>query len=230
MTEHSMARARTSAAPKTTTATATTATTTTAATTTRTATLASTTTPHASAKTLACDDDALKARVIAGDPAAIDELFRCTHQALTRYLRGRCGNAADADDALQNTFENATRFLDGYRGDATPRSWLFRVAANACTRMRRGKKNTASLHLPIGDRALIDERSPDPEARLTSRADVVLAAVAALEPVDRTVILLRDGQGLSAKETAAQLGLTEAAVKSRLFRARKVVREAAEVE
>jgi RNA polymerase sigma-70 factor (ECF subfamily) len=206
----------------------------------RTGTAPRTTTPPATAPTLApssttamkpaCDDDALKARVIAGDPAAIDELFRCTHEALTRYLRGRCGNAADADDALQNTFENATRFLDGYRGDATPRSWLFRVAANACTRMRRGKKNTASIHVPVEDRALIDERSPDPEARLTSRADVVLAAVAALDPVDRTVILLRDGQGLSAKETAAQLGLTEAAVKSRLFRARKVVREAADAE
>jgi len=206
-----------------------------------TATTAKTTTPPTLAPPLtstastatkkpACDDDALKARVIAGDPAAIDELFRCTHEALTRYLRGRCGNAADADDALQNTFENATRFLDGYRGDATPRSWLFRVAANACTRMRRGKKNTASLHVPVEDRALIDERSPDPEARLTSRADVVLAAIAALDPVDRTVILLRDGQGLSAKETAAQLGLTEAAVKSRLFRARKVVREAADAE
>jgi RNA polymerase sigma factor (sigma-70 family) len=188
------------------------------------------TTAPASSKKLACDDDALKARVIAGDPAAIDELFRCTHEALTRYLRGRCGNAADADDALQNTFENATRFLDGYRGDATPRSWLFRVAANACTRMRRGKKNTASIHVSVEDRALIDERSPDPEARLTSRADVVLAAVAALDPLDRTVILLRDGQGLSAKETASHLGLTEAAVKSRLFRARKVVREAADAE
>ena len=183
-----------------------------------------------SAKKAACDDDALKARVIAGDAAAIDELFRCTHQALTHYLRGRCGNIADADDALQSTFENATRFLDGYRGDATPRSWLFRVAANACTRMRRGKKNTASIHVPVEDRALIDERSPDPEARLTSRADVVLAAVAALDPVDRTVILLRDGQGLSAKETAAQLGLTESAVKSRLFRARKIVRDAADAE
>lgn len=209
-----MARASTSTAPNTTT----------------TQPIAPTTTPATSTKKLACDDDALKARVIAGDAAAIDELFRCTHEALTRYLRGRCGNAADADDALQNTFENATRFLDGYRGDATPRSWLFRVAANACTRMRRGKKNTASIHVSVEDRALIDERSPDPEARLTSRADVVLAAVAALDPVDRTVILLRDGQGLSAKEAAAQLGLSEAAVKSRLFRARKSVREAADAE
>jgi RNA polymerase sigma factor (sigma-70 family) len=212
-----MARASTTTAPQTTTKRAPTP-----------ATIAPT--APTTTKKPACDDDALKARVIAGDPAAIDELFRCTHEALTRYLRGRCGNAADADDALQNTFENATRFLDGYRGDATPRSWLFRVAANACTRMRRGKKNTASIHVSVEDRALIDERSPDPEARLTSRADVVLAAVAALDPVDRTVILLRDGQGLSAKETATQLGLTEAAVKSRLFRARKVVREAADAE
>ncbi len=176
----------------------------------------------------ACDDASMQQRIAAGDPAALDELFRCTKDALTRYLRSRCGNATDADDALQSTFENATRFLDGYRGDATPRGWLFRVAQNACTRMRRGLKNTASLHVPIEDRALIDERTADAEARIASRADVVLRAIEGLEPLDQRVILLRDGQGLSAKETAAQMGLSEGAVKSRLFRARKAVREAAD--
>ncbi len=175
----------------------------------------------------ACDDEAMQQRIAAGDPAALDELFRCTKDALTRYLRGRCGNVTDADDALQSTFENATRFIDGYRGDATPRGWLFRVAHNACTRMRRGLKNTPSLHVPLEDRALVDERFTDAEARIASRADVVLQAIEALEPLDQRVILLRDGQGLSAKETAEQLGLSESAVKSRLFRARRAVREAA---
>jgi RNA polymerase sigma-70 factor (ECF subfamily) len=94
--------------------------------------------------------------------------------------------------------------------------------------MRRGLKNTASLHVPIEDRALIDERTADAEARIASRADVVLRAIEGLEPLDQRVILLRDGQGLSAKETAAQMGLSEGAVKSRLFRARKAVREAAD--
>jgi RNA polymerase sigma-70 factor (ECF subfamily) len=177
---------------------------------------------------LACDDETLKQRITAGDGEALDALFRCSKDALTRYLRSRCGDATDADDALQNTFENATRFLEGYRGDASPRGWLFRVAANACTRMRRGKKNAASLHFSIDDRELIDAASPDPEARMTSRADAVFGAIAKLEPTDRAIILLRDGDGLSAKETAAKLGLTEAAVKSRLFRARQHVRAAAE--
>jgi RNA polymerase sigma factor (sigma-70 family) len=173
-----------------------------------------------------CDDAALKARIAAGDPAALDELFRCTKDALARYLQGRCGNVTDAEDALQSTFEAATRFIDGYRGEATPRGWLFRVAANACTRMRRGKKNTGSIHVPIDDQPLADERLPDPEARVLSRADVLLAAIEALEPKDQAVLLLRDGEGLSAKEAAEQLGLSEAAVKSRLFRARRAVRTA----
>jgi RNA polymerase sigma-70 factor (ECF subfamily) len=172
----------------------------------------------------------MKARIAAGDPAALDALFRCTREALTRYLRGRCRNDADADDALQNTFVSATRFLDGYRGDGTPRGWLFRVAANSCARLRRGLKNKASLHVPLAggddDHGLVDDRL-DPEARIASRADLVLAAIEALEPLDQRVILLRDGQGLSAKETAAELAVTESAVKSRLFRARRAVRLAA---
>jgi RNA polymerase sigma-70 factor (ECF subfamily) len=181
-------------------------------------------------KVAACDDVALQARIAAGDTEALADLYRCTREALTRYLRGRCRNDADADDALQNTFENATRFLDGYRGDGSPRGWLFRVAAHSCSRLRRGLKNNPALHTPIddamSDRALVDDRA-DPEARIASRADVVLAAIEALEPLDQRVVLLRDGQGMSAKETAAHLGLTEAAVKSRLFRARRAIRTAA---
>jgi RNA polymerase sigma-70 factor (ECF subfamily) len=93
--------------------------------------------------------------------------------------------------------------------------------------MRRGHKNTASLHVSIDDRPLIDESVPNPEERVTSKVDAVFGAIEKLDPVDRKVILLRDGEGLSAKETAAALDLTEAAVKSRLFRARKAVRAAA---
>ena len=170
----------------------------------------------------------LQARIVAGDAGALDELFRSSKDALGRYLASRCGNVTDAEDALQNTFENATRFIEGYRGDASPRSWLFRVAANACTRMRRGHKNTASLHVPLDDRPLADERLPNPEDRVMSKVDVVFGAIERLDPVDRQVILLRDGEGLSARETATTLDLTEAAVKSRLFRARKSVRAAAD--
>lgn len=176
---------------------------------------------------LACDDEALKQRITAGDSDALDALFRCSKDALTRYLRSRCGDVSDADDALQNTFESATRFIEGYRGDASPRGWLFRVAANACSRLRRGKKNAPALHEPIGTREFVDAAAPDPEARVLSRVDAVFAAIAQLEPTDRAIILLRDGDGVSTREAAEKLGLSEAAVKSRLHRARSAVRAAA---
>lgn len=175
---------------------------------------------------LACDDDSLKARITAGDSAALDELFRCSRAALTRYLTSRCGDATDAEDALQATFENAVRFLDGYRGDASPRGWLLRVAQNSCTRMRRGKKNNATLHVSLDDRPLEETRVKTPEEHALARADDIFAAIGALEPTDRAVLLLRDGDGKSADETAAQLGLSVAAVKARLFRARRAVRTA----
>lgn len=184
-----------------------------------------------------CEQDTLRDRIVAGDAKALDDLFRCSREALTRYLAARCGNTADADDALQSTFESATRFLDGYRGDATPKGWLFRVAANACTRLRRGQKNNAALHVPLDERGVSDARGVladalidpgvDVEARAASRAGAVFDAIEALEAVDQSVILLRDGEGMSAKETADALGLSEAAVKSRLFRARRAVRLAA---
>jgi DNA-directed RNA polymerase specialized sigma24 family protein len=56
-----------------------------------------------------CDSDTLRRQILDGDPHALDDLFRCSQQALTRYLRSRCGDVQDAEDALQVAFENAHR-------------------------------------------------------------------------------------------------------------------------
>jgi len=173
-----------------------------------------------------CSPAELKERIRVGDPRVVDDLFRCTNASLERFLRARCGNRADAEDALQNTFVNAQRSLKGYRGEASPQSWLFRVAANACTRMRRGKKNDARLHIDVDNAGLIEERTPNVEALVELRMASVVEALQALDEKDRAILLLKDGESLSSHEIADALSLSESAVKSRLFRARKRVREA----
>jgi RNA polymerase sigma-70 factor (ECF subfamily) len=173
-----------------------------------------------------CSPSELKERIRAGDPRVVDDLFRCTNTSLERFLRARCGNRTDAEDALQETFVNAQRSLQGYRGDASPKNWLFRVAANACTRMRRGKKNARALHVDIDAVSLTDERTPNVDALIEMRMSSVVEALQALDEIDRAILLLKDGESLSSREIADALSLSESAVKSRLFRARRSVREA----
>ncbi len=171
-----------------------------------------------------CDPVRLTERARVGDPGLLDDLFACYRDDLLAFLRKRCGNNPDAEDAMQDAFAAATEHLQGFRGDAAVRGWLYRLASNACTRMRRGQKGDASIHVELADLSAGDQARV--EAALEARLLPIRAALGALSDTDRAVLLLRDGQGMSAREAAAELELSEAAVKSRLHRARSQVREA----
>ncbi len=174
-----------------------------------------------------CKPDSLRERAARGDPDLLKDLFTCYRQDLTAFLRRRCGDDEDARDAIQDAFEAAAKYLATYRGETQLKNWLYRLASSACTRMRRGQKNNPKLHTNIDD-------GPTPEAErlgvaveamLEARLSPLRKALESLGDVDRAVLLLRDGQELSAQETATALQLTESAVKSRLHRARAAVRE-----
>lgn len=143
------------------------------------------------------------------------------------FLRNRCGNAGDADDALQDAFVAANRYLSGYRGETPLKNWLYRLASSACTRMRRGRKNDPKLHANYEDATppSIDKMGREVESMLEARLSPLQTALQALNEIDRAVLMLRDGEQMSAREVAAALSLTEAAVKSRLHRARKAVQQ-----
>lgn len=172
-----------------------------------------------------CTPEELRARAVAGDPGIVDTLFRCYQTPLSRFLLARCGHDADAEDALMEAFVAAQRGIGGYRGEASTISWLFRIAANACTRLRRGVKNDPSRKVPLDDMDALPAEQQDIEDLVAARTLPLKEALLALDEKDRAVLLLRDAEGLSAKEVAELLSLTEAAVKSRLFRARRAVQE-----
>ena len=111
------------------------------------------------------------------------------------------------------------------------KNWLYRLAASACTRMRRGQKNDPALHVPLESGSRVAESlGKQADALLTARMLPLRQALSSLTAADRAVLLLRDGEGLTAAETAAELGITEAAVKSRLQRTRAVLREKLDAE
>lgn len=181
-----------------------------------------------------CDEERIAERVRAGDPTLITDLFNCYGDDLTAFLRHRCGNTADAEDALQDAFLAATRYLDDFRGDSAVRSWLYRLAGSACTKMRRGKKRDASAHRRLDDGILavtpggevtrdVQGALQAVESMLEARLSPLRSALEGLTETDRAVLMMRDAHGMTAKEVGSTLGLTEGAVKSRLHRARKTV-------
>jgi len=189
----------------------------------------------------ACDDRELTRRAAEGDPAVFGDLIRCYEQKILSAARMRCGDPADAEDVLQDTYVAAMRYLPNFRGDATVRGWLFRLAMSACTKRRRGRKNDPKLHVPLLAQGSSDDppafdlpagESEDPErkAAVLQSMKEVSRVLQGMKELDRAVLLLVDGEGRKPSEAAALLGQTTPAVKSRLHRARKAFKAAAQVE
>jgi RNA polymerase sigma-70 factor (ECF subfamily) len=137
-------------------------------------------------------------------------------------------NEEDARDVVQEAYLRAYKGLKKYRGDAQFTTWLYRITANcAATLLGKGNKHR---HEDLEDSAatLFDERpeaDPSVSADATILRDRVDAALAHLPPRLRAVVVLRDVYDLPHEEIAQELGITEAAAKVRLHRARKQLRE-----
>lgn len=163
----------------------------------------------------------------AGQKDALDRLFRELAPTLRRFchaLARRSGD--DGDDLYQDTLLHVLRYLDAYRGEAAFSTWVYTVARSRCIRRRRRvRAGTDALGSPL-DLRDEDLRPGSLEEDLESWeiARHLEATIDRLSAVDREILVCRDGLGMSAMEVAAQLGLTVAAVKTRLHRARNRVR------
>ncbi len=169
------------------------------------------------------DDAALLARSAAGDRASFDRFVNGNQDAVYRYLLSIMGQAADAEDALQETFLAAWHNAAAFRGEGPPRAWLFAIARHAAHRLRRRRVaepeqlvSLDQLGLEAGWGA---ELAPLPDSA-EGRRELVRAALDRLRPEEREIVVLRDLEGFSGEETAALLGLSLAAMKTRLHRAR----------
>jgi RNA polymerase sigma-70 factor (ECF subfamily) len=176
-------------------------------------------------------DPSLVRAVQRGEKGAMDDLIRGTYTDVYALCRRLLGDPADAADATQEVYLRVVKSVLGFRGESAFGTWLHRVTVNVCmTALRsRGDIRARGQSAGTADAVFDDMESTDtsPEDRI---ADADLArrtakALAGLSDDAREVVVLRDVQGLSTKETAELLGVSEGAVKVRLHRAHAKLRE-----
>jgi RNA polymerase sigma-70 factor (ECF subfamily) len=174
------------------------------------------------------DDAGLVAAAKAGDRRAVETLLFKYEPTLFRFGMKMCGNADDAGEVVQETLLAATKSLADFRGEASVPSWLYTIARSFCTKQRRTSKFAPDAIVSLEESAGgLASPAPNPEEAAARREmeALVNGALAKLELPYREVLVLRDLEDLSAAETAEVLGLSVAAVKSRLHRARQLIRE-----
>jgi RNA polymerase sigma-70 factor (ECF subfamily) len=187
------------------------------------------------------DDRALTARVARGDHAAFEALMRRHNSRLFRVARAVLKDDAEAEDVLQDAYLDAFRHVGDFRGDAQVGTWLARIVINqALMRLRRRKRERVVVPFTALEAAGLDtepgpgepERGGDP---LDTPPGRVLRAelrrllerrIDALPIALRTVFVMRDVEDMTVQETAECLAIPAATVRTRLFRARALLREA----
>jgi len=203
------------------------------------------------------DEDALDRAIVARIREAGLGSRPAWGELLTRYqsrLYGVClrmvGDRNLAADLTQDAFVKVLQGLDSWDGRSKLSTWMIRVTMNACLSHLRGAKlrNHASLDAPIAGSILRGgspesadvrasagsghaqsrELEPGEGVQREQRRQQVARALSSLEPEQRSVLVLRDVQGLDYQQIAQALGVAEGTVKSRLFRARMALREAIE--
>lgn len=176
-------------------------------------------------------DVALVDRIVAGDRSAFAALMQLHNRRLYRLARAALRNPTEAEDVLQDVYLRAYQALPQFRGDASLATWLSRLTLNECfARLRRGKRRQNVVPI-VGSSEEIDsvaDMEHDPPDRMAARAEARALIETKLDelPEDfRIVFVLRSIEELSVEETARTLGIQEATVRSRHFRAKSLLRE-----
>jgi len=183
-------------------------------------------------------DTELVRRAKAGELAAFEALTSRYEQRVYSLAMRMLRHEQDAEDVTQQTFLGALENLSGFRGEASFATWLLRIATHAALKVIRKRKGLETISLEAATESadgsdaiphpeyIADWRqSPEQLVRKHEIQRLLDEALASLDEKHRLVFLLRDVEGLSVKETAAALGLSEANTKVRLLRARLQLRE-----
>jgi RNA polymerase sigma-70 factor (ECF subfamily) len=180
------------------------------------------------------DDADLVQRARAGEPDAFRSIMRRNNQRLYRIARSVLRDSAEAEDAVQEAYVSAFVHLDSYRGESTLAAWLARITMNeALGRLRR--RRLAGAFTPLEEIRTDAEIIPfplsaqgdDPERMMAQRQllSLVEKATDDLPESYRLVFVARVIEGMSIEETAGLLDIKPETVKTRLHRARELVRE-----
>lgn len=183
------------------------------------------------------DDNALASLAEKKDPLAVRLITERNNQRLFRVAVGILKNRADAEDAVQTGYLRAFAAISDFRGDALLSTWLTRIVINeALQKLRRSARQRA--YLQSEDVTVLDDyrdklmqgssfqQKPDEEMARDQIRKLLERAVESLPRDFRLVLILREIEGLSIKETADSLEIPEGTVKTRHLRARRRLQEA----
>jgi len=178
-------------------------------------------------------DLALVNRILAGDGRAFEELVRRYQQRVYRVVRVILSNHEDAEEAMQMAFLRVHQHLPGFQRSSRFSTWLTRIAINEALQILRRRRPTVSLDDPQNvEHGLIPRELRDwhdDPAKIYAKQqmrEIVETAIQSLPTIYREAFVLRDVEGLTSQEAAAALGIGLSAVKTRLLRARLMMREA----
>jgi RNA polymerase sigma-70 factor (ECF subfamily) len=193
-----------------------------------------------SAPTAALPDEEIVRRVRAGDSSVFELLMRRHNQRVYRVVRAVVKDEADVEDVMQQAYINAFTHLHQFEERSQFSTWLIRIALHEAFGRRRKTqradittaRNRSDVDHDPGefmDALTSPEADPERQAYAQELHRVLEAAVDTLPDTYRTVFVLRDIEGLSTSETGQGLGLGDEAVKTRLHRARVMIRRAVTV-
>jgi len=182
-------------------------------------------------------DPELAQRIASGDKDAFELLMRRHNQMLYRTARSILKDDAESEDTVQEAWLLAYRAIGNFRGDAKLSTWLIRIVVNEAISRRRKRSRAAEVIQLNGetqeDRDAVEENvnqtlpeQPEHAARRAQTRRLLEAKIDELPEAFRTVFVLRALEELSVEESAVALGIPEATVRSRFFRARGLLREA----
>ena len=195
-----------------------------------------TTLTHTAPDYTAMEDGALVALVQGGDRGAFRHIMQRCNQRLYRVVRGVVDNDAEAEDVVQEAYVHAFEKIDSFRGEASIATWLTRIALNEAYGRLRKRRHTVEIeHIDAvaqrpGKVVMFPNRfgSEDPAAAAAREQlrHMLEFAVDGLPEAYRIVFVLREIEGCTVEETAAALDVRPETVKTRLHRARRLLRKA----
>jgi RNA polymerase sigma-70 factor, ECF subfamily len=170
-------------------------------------------------------------RCLAGESEAFTFLVEKYQDRLFNSVLRVTDHAEDAADAVQDAFINAYQSLASFKGDAEFFTWLYRIAFNTAVTIRRRRKNAVSLEARRGSDPTIDPVDPSAESRPGASMErledesVLMAALNRLSAEHRTVLVLKDIDGMKYEEIAEVMGIAIGTVRSRIHRARAELKD-----
>ncbi len=181
---------------------------------------------------LQLSDDTLVEHCTSGDEAAFDELMKRHHPTAMKVAYSIVRNRQDAEDEVQNAFWKAYKHMGQFNRESKFSTWLTRIVVNQCLmKLRRSRK---VHYLYIGDSSTAEDfvnvelrdsrHTPEEDVGESEVHDVLFHEIRRTPPLLRNVFLLRDVQQIPMPQVAEMLGISVAAAKSRLLRARSELR------